>query len=55
MKNSKLVQSASDKRQYAGYRNENRWYKNKVRKLTKHLKQHPNDKQTENSFIHLKP
>jgi hypothetical protein len=38
---------------YAQYNAENCWRKNKLRRLLRHLKQYPEDKQTENAMLNL--
>jgi hypothetical protein len=39
------IKSNKGKGQYATYKTENRAYKNKIRKLEKHAKKHPNDEE----------
>jgi hypothetical protein len=56
----KKISSQSNKNHWSRYKSERKFIKNKQRKIQRHLRKHPNDKQSisvlsEGDFSHRKP
>lgn len=51
---AKLKPSVALKARFGNYKSGGRFYKNKLKKLQRHLKKYPNDEQAKGAMVHIK-